>query len=132
MLGWEMAKKSSPIASRANPARFAIVPEAGGWAVRKAGAARAASVHSTRKQAENAARLLARESAGAYIVIQGKDGRIRSVDTFSLDQSSAEMISAVEKMFVSSEMKRDALFLERHRMSPEARKKWLLAKYAKH
>lgn len=53
----------------------------GGWEVKRAGAARASSVHSTRAEAVAAARRFALKSGGAEVVTHRADGRIASADT---------------------------------------------------
>jgi LPS sulfotransferase NodH len=61
-----------------------VVPSADGWSVRRAGAARASSLHSTQKEAISAATTIAR-SQQTELYIHGKDGRIRARNTYGHD-----------------------------------------------
>ena len=60
----------------------AVRPE--GWAVKREGASRASSTHSTQAAAWNEARRLARGSGGEAL-LQGEDGRIRTRNTYGKD-----------------------------------------------
>jgi len=55
-----------------------------GWAVKKEGASRAASVHSTQSEAWTEARRLARGSGGEAF-LKGEDGKIRARNTYGKD-----------------------------------------------
>lgn len=57
---------------------------ADGWAVKKEGALRASSVHSTQSDAWAEARRLAR-GAGGEALLQGENGRIRARNTYGDD-----------------------------------------------
>ncbi|MCC7357581.1 DUF2188 domain-containing protein [Candidatus Uhrbacteria bacterium] len=61
-----------------------VVPHDGEWAVRREGAERVTSVHSTQAEAEAAAREIARNQ-GVELFIHGRDGRIRDRDSFGND-----------------------------------------------
>ena len=57
-----------------------VIPHSGHWAVRKEGADRVTSTHSTQKQAtDKALKIAARQGAG--VVVHRKDGTIRSRTT---------------------------------------------------
>jgi hypothetical protein len=57
--------------------------EDGDWANRRSGATRAASLHSTQREAEAAAREILRNTGGGELTTMGRDGRIRSKDTIA-------------------------------------------------
>jgi hypothetical protein len=61
-----------------------VVARNEGWVVRKEGATRASSVHSTQRDAVDAARKIARHENGE-LVIHGRDGRIRDRDSYGND-----------------------------------------------
>ncbi len=58
-----------------------VVRHGSDWAVKKAGAERASSVHGTQRQAEQAAKSTVRNLGGGEVRIQGADGRWRDSDT---------------------------------------------------
>jgi hypothetical protein len=58
-----------------------VVRRGDDWAVKKAGADRASSVHRTQGQAEHAAKTTVRNLGGGEVRIQGRDGRWRDSDT---------------------------------------------------
>jgi len=51
------------------------------WVNKKTGAERAASIHSTQKKAENAARRMLKNDGGGELITKGLNGKIRSKDT---------------------------------------------------
>ena len=53
-----------------------------GWVIRKDGAARATSIHRTQREAVEAARKIARSQNGE-LVIHGRNGRVRSRDSYA-------------------------------------------------
>jgi hypothetical protein len=55
-----------------------------GWAVKKEGASRASSIHSTQSEAWSEARRLAR-GAGGEAYLKGEDGQIRARNTYGSD-----------------------------------------------
>lgn len=61
-----------------------VIPKSGQWAVRREGAERATSVHSTKEKAVAAGRLTAKESA-TELVVHNKSGLISSRDTYAND-----------------------------------------------
>ena len=61
-----------------------VVPRAGKWAVRKAGADRVTRSFATRHEAIEAAREIARNQ-GTVLYIHGRDGRILERDSFGKD-----------------------------------------------
>jgi len=61
-----------------------VVPHTDGWANKKAGSDRASSVHNTKRDAENAARIQSRRE-GSELVIHGKDGVIQRKDSHGND-----------------------------------------------
>ena len=61
-----------------------VVPHSQGWAVKSAGASRAASVHERQSDAINAARDAARAQK-SELLIHGRDGQIRARDSYGND-----------------------------------------------
>lgn len=61
-----------------------VVPRNGGWSVIRAGASRASSNHGTQQEAIDVARERARAQR-TELYIHGRDGRIRSRDSFGND-----------------------------------------------
>jgi len=61
-----------------------VVPSKGGWSVKKAGASRASSTHSTQQDAITAATSIAR-SQKTELYIHGRDGRIRERNSYGND-----------------------------------------------
>ncbi len=62
--------------------RFVSPRPDGTWANRRAGAQRPGSVHRTQQEAIEAARQNLINAGGGELNVQGRDGRIRSKDTF--------------------------------------------------
>lgn len=58
-----------------------VSPAGGNWAVKKPGAGRASSVHSTQAEAIDRAREILGNDGGGELTIQGRDGQIRDSDT---------------------------------------------------
>ncbi len=109
--------------------RLSIVPKQSGWAIVGSGAIN--RVYETRREAETAAKRLVAAKRGGESVVRGRDGRIRSVDTYALSAASFAKVSAVEGISLTAEMKRDFRALDRTGLSPEARRQWLVSKYGK-
>jgi hypothetical protein len=66
-------------------ANITVEPRPNGqWAVQRDGSQRASSLHATQKQAESAARSMARRSK-AELVVKGRDGRIQRRDSYGND-----------------------------------------------
>ncbi len=61
-----------------------VVPHPQGWAVRGAGNQKASYVHSTQREAIDAAREIARNQ-GSEMLIHGVNGRIRERNTYGDD-----------------------------------------------
>lgn len=61
-----------------------VVPHAGGWAVKGAGNQRASSIHSTQREAIEAARHAAINQR-SEMFIHGENGRIRERNTYGKD-----------------------------------------------
>ena len=71
------------------------------------------------------------DRTGGEVRVYGRNGRIRSVNTYTLGMSGFAAISAVEDIFLTKEMQRDFRMLDRRGDSPAARRRWLLEKYGK-
>jgi len=63
-------------------ATYHVTPSEKGWIVKKEGAQRASSVHTTKAEAVKISRALARTKPNGTLVIHGKDGTIQSKDTY--------------------------------------------------
>lgn len=61
-----------------------VVPSTSGWSVRKAGASRASSNHTTQQEAIAAATTIARNQK-TELYIHGRDGRIRERNSYGND-----------------------------------------------
>lgn len=61
-----------------------VVPEGAQWAVRRQGAGRAASLHSTQAEAESAGRRLAKKHH-TELIIKDRHGRIERRDSYGHD-----------------------------------------------
>lgn len=61
-----------------------VVPNGGGWAVRRAGASKATSTHGTQVEAIAAAKRIA-QNQRSEVYIHGRDGRIRERDSHGHD-----------------------------------------------
>ena len=58
-----------------------VSPHPDGWANKRVGADKPASVHTTQRDAERAARETLHRQGGGELITQGRDGQIRSKDT---------------------------------------------------
>jgi hypothetical protein len=67
-----------------------IVREGDGWAVKREGAHRASSRHSTKAEATDAARRIALRSGGAEVVTHRRDGRISGRNTYGAARTVEE------------------------------------------
>jgi ketosteroid isomerase-like protein len=61
-----------------------VTPHGDGWAVQREGTQRAASVHSTQAEAEQAGREMARRDQVEFF-LHGRDGQIRARDSYGND-----------------------------------------------
>ena len=61
-----------------------VVPRIDGWAVRSEGSSRATSIHSSQREAIDAARKIAKQTS-SQLVIHRRDGRIRERDSYGSD-----------------------------------------------
>jgi len=58
-----------------------VVPAGGGWSVKKAGASRASSTHTTQAEAVDAATKIAKNQK-SEVYVHGRDGRIRERNSY--------------------------------------------------
>lgn len=72
----EVVGKLRKLSARAAVESFHVLPQDGGWAVRREGAQRSSSVHETQRQATAVARRLARR-VGGELLIHSRDGSVR-------------------------------------------------------
>lgn len=78
------SRKTAVKNRKTNSENLHVVPRIEGWAVRSEGSSRATSVHSSQREAIDAARKLAKKTA-TQLVIHGRDGRIRQRDSYASD-----------------------------------------------
>jgi hypothetical protein len=82
------ASKKTNVTARAKKKPAAknlhVVPHTGGWVIRSEGSSRASSLHDTQREAVETARTLAKKNA-TTLVIHGRDGLIRTRDSYSRD-----------------------------------------------
>lgn len=89
--------------SKDGPARIHVIPSTGGWQVRKDGASKASSVHSTQAEAVRAAQAKLQKSGGE-LRVQGRDGKAKQ--TYTLGGSAMTKLAAVEGIRFTPAMKR--------------------------
>jgi hypothetical protein len=85
--------------------------------------------YKTQQEAVAAARRLIKPNQGGEVVIHGRNGRIREVDTYVLGKDGFDKVSAVEGIYLSGEAERDFHILDSKPLSPQERREWLIAKY---
>ena len=124
-----MGRKISRKTIKTGRTCLSVVPEAAAWVVRKSGGPRVSGAYKTQREAVAAARKLVDARDGGEVIVHGRDGRIRGVDTYALGDGSFDKISAVEGIFLSDEMRQTFRVLDRKRLSPEKRREWLIAEY---
>lgn len=61
-----------------------VVPNSGGWSVKKAGSVRSTSIHATQAEAIAVATRIAKNQ-GTELYIHGRDGRIRERNSYGSD-----------------------------------------------
>lgn len=66
-----------------------VVPNGGKWSVRKAGSSKVSGTFRTQKEAETVARERAKNQ-GTELYIHGRDGRIRSRDSYGNDPARSK------------------------------------------
>ncbi len=69
----------------ANRTVYDVTPHEEGWQVKRRGAARASSVHSTKEEAIQAARALAHNNEPSQVVVHRRDGTIEREWTYQDD-----------------------------------------------
>jgi hypothetical protein len=80
-----MAKrKTDTEKSKTTGENLHVVPRNDGWAVRSEGRSRAASIHSSQREAIEVGRKLAKD-ASTTLVIHRRDGRIKERDSYGSD-----------------------------------------------
>jgi hypothetical protein len=66
--------------------RYHVIPsQAGSWRVKRTGATRATSVHSTQTEAVHEARKLAQRQSAGDVIVHGMDGSIKSMHSYGSD-----------------------------------------------
>lgn len=128
-----MPKKQSSRRKNSSQLRvqLAVVPAATGWTIKRIGSTQKNRIYATQREAEAAARDMIRSKRGGEVVVHGRNGRIRSVDSYVLGDSAAKVINAIEGIYLTKEMAEDFRELDRRNLSPKQRRDWLLSKYGK-
>lgn len=103
-----------------------VVSHGNKWAVKKAGANRASSIHATQAEALQAARDKVR-AKGGEVRVQGRDGRWRA--SFTVGRDPFEKIGAVEGITIPGMMKKDLRDLDRQSLTADERRRIILDKY---
>jgi hypothetical protein len=124
-------KQRKQKASTGGRPRIAVVPSSGGWSIAGHPAAIERRPYKTQREAVEAARKFIKTQVGGELTVHGRDGRVRSVDTYALGQEAFARISAVEGIVVTKEMHRDFKRLDRQGLSAAERRQWLAGKYGK-
>ena len=109
--------------------RLSVVPKLQGWIIAGAHSGGPQPAYKTQREAVAAARKMIKTEDGGEIIVHGRDGRIRGVDTYTLGGDSFDKINAVEGIYLTEELRRDFRALDRKRLSPEKRRAWLIEKY---
>ena len=66
--------------------KYHVIPsQAGAWRVKRSGAERATTVHSTQSEAVVKARELAKKDAGGAVIVHRVDGTVRRLTTYGKD-----------------------------------------------
>ena len=80
--------KAGKVTKKSANKNLHVVPHTEGWVIRSEGSTRASSLHGTQREAIETARALAQRNA-ITLVIHGRDGRIKSWDSYSRDPTPA-------------------------------------------
>lgn len=104
-----------------------VIPHGRGWSIKSEGASRATSVHDTKAEAIEAARLLIHKRGGA-LRVHGRDGRV--LESVTLGREAAAKISAVEGISLEGEARRDLEGFDSQSLSPQERRLRIGLKYA--
>jgi hypothetical protein len=79
-------------------ARYHVMPSlAGTWRVKRSGANRATTVHSTQTEAIGKARELAKKDAGGAVIVHRVDGTVRRLTIYGRDPYVSGEVSRVKK-----------------------------------
>jgi Uncharacterized protein conserved in bacteria (DUF2188) len=78
--------------------RYHVIPsQEGAWRVKRSGANRASTVHSTQSEAVEKARELAKKDDGGAVIVHRVDGTIRRSSTYGKDPYPPREHSGVKK-----------------------------------
>jgi hypothetical protein len=108
--------------------RLHVVPQGGGWAVKRAGQTQSIGLYRTQEEATRAAQDALRASGGE-LRIQGRDGRWR--ESFTLGRNAMASISAVEGVHLTADMQRDFRDFDHRGLSAGKRRRAIAGKYGK-
>lgn len=75
-------QEGAPVTEAVSRTVYEVVPHPDGWAVQKAGADRATSVHGTKKEAMEAGRTIAGEHMPSQLIVQRQDGSVQDSFTY--------------------------------------------------
>ena len=126
-LGTKRSKQLNPAAEKAAGTRHCVVSVKGGWAIKNGSSRSSARTYSSKQAAVKAAKAWACKRGGGEFWIQGRDGRISESLTFS--REGFKKISAVEGIYLSSEMEKDFASFDVKNFSDAERRREIIKNY---
>ncbi|MCH8240058.1 MAG: DUF2188 domain-containing protein [Proteobacteria bacterium] len=126
-LGAKRSKRLNPVAEKAAGARHCVVPVQGGWAIKNGSSQNSARTYSSKQAALNAAKAWVCKRGGGEFWIQGRDGRIS--ESLSFSREGFKKISAVEGIYLSSEMEKDFKSFDVKNFSDAERRREIIKKH---
>src|SRR6218665_967986 len=121
-------KPRFPASSGKNPAGLTldVVPEPGGWSVKRVGGVSTPRQYRTKAEAVGAAKA-AMQSSGGALRIHARNGQI--LESVTLGRRPAAKISAVEGISLDGETRRELEGFDRQGLSPIERRRRIGRKY---
>lgn len=128
-LGAKRSKRLNLDAEIAAGTRYCVVSVKGGWAIKNGSSRSSTHTYSSKEAAVKAAKEWVCKRGGGELLIQGRDGRIRENLTFS--RKGFKKISAVEGIYLTSEMEKDFKSFEVKNFSDAKRRREIVKKHGK-
>ena len=126
-LGAKRSKRLNLAAEKAAGTRYCVVPAKGGWAIKNGSSRSSARTYSSKEAAVKAAKEWVSKRGGGEFWIQGRDGR-RS-ESLSFSREGFKKISAVEGIYLSSEMEKDFKSFDVKNFSDAERRREIIKKH---
>ena len=126
-LGTKRSKRLNLVAEKAPGTRHCVVSVKGGWAIKNGSSRTSTRTYSSKEAALKAAKAWVCKRGGGEFWIQGRDGRISESLTFS--REGFKKISAVEGIFLSSEMEKDFKSFDVKNFSDAKRRSVIIKNY---